>query len=165
MTAPTSLPKQTRTVALSVRAGSSSTDGSLDVSLSSEEPVRRLYGHEILSHARKSVDFVYARFGLPLLLGHDGAQVGIVENVKLKDGRLIGTARPGAHPDAAHVFQDMRDGVRRHLSIGYIVHEVTLVQSDDKGDTYRADRWTPVEVSTVPVPADVTVGVGRAKAR
>jgi hypothetical protein len=41
------------------------------------------------------------------------------------------------------------------------VNEVVLERENDEGRTYRVMSWTPAEVSTVAVPADTTVGVGR----
>jgi HK97 family phage major capsid protein len=38
-----------------------------------------------------------------------------------------------------------------------------LTLTDDTGDEYTITRWTPFEVSLVTIPADETVGVGRAK--
>jgi hypothetical protein len=44
-----------------------------------------------------------------------------------------------------------------------MIHKLTLVE-ERKGqpDLYRADDWEPYEVSSVSIPADISVGVGRA---
>lgn len=158
---PKQLPVQHRTVTLDVDTRASE-NGSLRVSLSSEQPVPRFFGTEILSHAKSAIDLSYAARGLPLLKDHNTReQIGIIENVRVERGRLVGDARPGKHPDAGYVFDDMRSGVRPNMSVGYIVRSMALVRSDKDGDTYEVDKWTPVEGSTVPVPADPTVGVGR----
>lgn len=98
-------------------------------------------------------------------MDHDTrTQIGLLEDVRLgRDGKLHAFARAGNHPDAAWVFADIRAGIRPNVSVGYRILELKLETSDaHEGDTYRATRWMPMEGSTVPVPADITVGVGRA---
>lgn len=91
------------------------------------------------------------------------AQVGLIEDITPRNGKLYGMLRQGNNPDAAWVFADIRANIMPNISVGYRVHELKLESSDDeRGDTYRVTRWTPMEGSTVPVPADITVGVGRA---
>ena len=55
------------------------------IALSSEEPVERSFGIEILDHSRESVDMEWARSGnMPVLLDHDSRSlVGIVESFEL----------------------------------------------------------------------------------
>lgn len=90
-------------------------------------------------------------------------QIGLLEDVRVgKDKKLRAMARPGNHPDASWVFADIRTGIRPNISVGYRVLEMKLEASDERGDTYRVTRWMPMEGSTVPVPADITVGAGRA---
>lgn len=129
--------------------------------------MERWFGREILDHSRAGIDLTYAARGLPFLMDHDTrTQIGVLEDVALgKDGKLRAMARPGNHPDAAWVFADIRSGIRPHISIGYRVLEMKLEESGERGDTYRVTRWMPMEGSTVPVPADITVGVGRSMDR
>ncbi|MCQ8205552.1 hypothetical protein NP569_25000, partial [Vibrio parahaemolyticus] len=53
------------------------------------------------------------------------------------------------------------DGIRRNISCSYLIHEMVLERSEGGVDHYRVTRWEPYEVSSVSVPADPTVGVGR----
>ena len=55
------------------------------IAVSSEEPVDRSFGAEILDHSEKSIDLAFARSGrMPLLLDHDPRQqIGVVESVDL----------------------------------------------------------------------------------
>lgn len=132
------------------------------IAVSSEEPVERSFGMEILDHAERSIDLGFARSGrMPLLLDHDPRQqIGVVENVEL-DGsarRLRATVRFGRNGLAKEVFDDVLDGIRANISVGYAVNEM-----DREGkDSYRVNSWSPMEVSVVSIPADRTVGVGRA---
>lgn len=139
-------------------------DNDYEISLSSEFPVDRWFGNEVLDHSPGSVDMSRAAEGLPLLVDHDtGDQVGIIEGVSLgADKKLRGTMRFSRSVRAQEVKQDVDDGIRKNISLGYMVNEVKLdTQSADGPDTYRVTKWTPAEGSIVPVPADPTVGVGR----
>lgn len=105
----------------------------------------------------------YARDGLPFLVNHDTDRVaGRVEDIAPRaDGKLAGKVRFGRSALAAEIRQDIEDGIRPNVSVGYRVDAMQLVETRDGLDVYRVTRWTPMEASTVPVPADVSVGVGR----
>lgn len=131
------------------------------IAISSEAPVERSFGAEILDHNETSIDLDFARSGrMPLLLDHDPRQqIGVVENVSL-DGSsrvLRGDVRFGRNGLAKEVFDDVMDGIRSNISVGYAVNKM-----DREGkESYRVSSWTPMEVSVVSIPADRTVGVGR----
>lgn len=132
------------------------------IAVSSEEPVERSFGAEILDHSEASIDLDFARSGrMPLLLDHDPRQqIGVVENVDL-DGstrRLRATVRFGKNGLAKEIFDDVADGIRSNISVGYQVNKMDREESD----SYRVSSWSPMEVSVVSIPADRTVGVGRA---
>lgn len=132
------------------------------IAVSSEEPVSRSFGDEILDHSSNSIDLEFARSGrMPLLLDHDPTkQIGVVENVELDSStrRLRANVRFGRNGLAKEVFEDVLDGIRANISVGYAVNKM-----DKEGrDSYRVTAWTPMEVSVVSIPADRTVGVGRA---
>lgn len=129
-------------------------------SLSSEAPVSMGGTVEILRHTPDAIDLSRAAGGLPLLFSHDRtAPIGVVENVRLDARRLVGQLRFGQSARAAEVLADVRDGVLKHLSISYRVDER---EPTDTG--YIATRWSVYEASIVSVPADFTVGIGRASA-
>lgn len=134
-----------------------------DISISSEYPVERWFGREVLDHSADAVDLSRAKLGLSFLDSHDAKSViGIVENVKVADKILRGQVRFSRSAPAQQVKTDIQDGIRRFISVGYAVNEYTLaVSSKEEGDTYRATKWTPMEASSVAVPADPTVGNGR----
>lgn len=136
----------------------------VQIAVSSEEPVERSFGTEILDHNDRSIDLSFARSGtMPLLLDHDPRQqIGVVENVDL-DGsarRLRATVRFGRNGLAKEVFDDVVDGIRSNISVGYHVNSMV----EDGEASYRVDNWLPMEVSVVSIPADRTVGVGRSAA-
>lgn len=132
------------------------------IAVSSEEPVERSFGNEILDHDERSIDLSFAKSGrMPLLLDHDPRQqIGVVENVNL-DGsarRLRATVRFGRNGLAKEVFEDVVDGIRSNISVGYHVNDMERQDAE----SYRVKSWLPMEVSVVSIPADRTVGVGRA---
>jgi HK97 family phage major capsid protein len=135
-----------------------------DVSLSSEEPVGRWFGNEILDHSAKSVDLTRAEQGLPLLKNHDsyGAlPIGRIHGLKAAGGKLRGTMTfaPTADGKDAKALVDFG---HREMSVGYSVDRYEVTEGrGDAPSTYRATRWTPLEASLVSVPADHTIGVGR----
>lgn len=135
-----------------------------EISISSEYPVERWFGKEILDHSSDAIDLSRAKLGLSFLDSHDYKSViGIVEKVKVGDDKkLRGQVRFSRSVPAQQIKTDIQDGIRRFISVGYMVSEYTLVKSSkEEGDTYRASKWTPMEASSVGVPADPTVGNDR----
>lgn len=146
-------------------------DTRLAIAISSEAAVERYdwtTGErylEVLDHTTKGPDLTYARDGLPFCLDHSlRAQIGLLEDVRVDaDGVIRGLLREGNHPDAAWAVADMRAGIRRKVSIGYWPGQQYTQEKGAKGaiPTRRYTGWMLYEASTVAVPADYDVGVGR----
>lgn len=135
----------------------------VELSFSSEAPVERFFGLEILDHTPQSVRLGRMQNGGPVLVDHDPSDhVGVIESVSI-DADRVGRvrARIGRGARASEIFNDITDGIRRSVSVGYRVHEMKLEKRGDGADVYRVIDWEPLEVSLVAVPADATVGVGR----
>ena len=138
----------------------------VDLSFSSEMPVDRYFGKEILDHDKKSVDLSFLNSSrAPLLKDHyTFEQTGVVESAKV-GADLMGRAvvRFGKSQLADDEFNDVVDGIRSNVSVGYRIKKMVLEeQSENDGDTYRIVDWEPLELSIVSIPADQSVGVGRA---
>lgn len=134
----------------------------VEIAFSSETPVERWFGSEVLDHDPASIRLDRLRDGGPLLLDHDWTeQIGVVESVEIGADR-VGRAvvRFSRSEDAEEVFQDVVDGIRRHVSVGYFVHGITP-EMQDGAEIVRITDWEPYEISIVAVPADTSVGVGR----
>lgn len=132
------------------------------IAVSSESPVGRSYGDEILDHAEGSIDLDFLRSGrAPLLLDHDPEkQIGVIESVSLDGDRVLrAKVRFGRSALAEEVFQDVVDGIRGNISVGYRVHK--MEKDNTVKNAYRVKSWSPMEVSVVSIPADPSVGVGR----
>jgi HK97 family phage major capsid protein len=139
----------------------------VELAFSSEAPVERYWGIEILDHAPGSIDLTRLNSHANLLCDHDTTDVvGVVESVAIgadKIGRAV--VRFGKSARAEEIFQDVIDGIRKNVSVGYMINEAVLESYTDDGEgqenTYRIISWVPFEISLVSVPADIQVGVGR----
>ncbi len=137
----------------------------IEFSFSSEEPVNRWFGTEILSHDKSAADFSRLNDGANLLFNHDwNTVIGVMEKAWLgNDKRGYVRARFSKNAKADEIFNDVKDGILRNISFGYEVKELKREKTDEKGnEEYLATKWMPFEVSLVSVPADQTVGIGRA---
>lgn len=135
----------------------------VEVAFSSEEPVKRWWGVEILDHSPKSVDLARLKDGGPGLVDHDPRDhVATIEECRIDSDRVgRATLRFGRSERAEEIFQDVVDGIRKCISVGYRIHKVEIEDPESDNPTYRATRWEPHEISFVSIPADVGVGVGR----
>ncbi len=135
------------------------------IAISSEEPVERSFGKEVLEHTPEAIDLSFLASGrAPLLLDHDPEkQIGVIESVDLDDSarRLRATVRFGRNGLAKEAFDDVVDGIRANISVGYAIKK--MEKDKRSSDTYVAKSWRPVEASLVSIPADVTVGLGRSE--
>ena len=135
----------------------------VSIAFSSESPVERWFGLEILDHASSSVRLGRLNNGAPVLVDHNSRdQVGVIESAAIDDDR-IGRAvvRFGKSERATEIFNDVKDGIRTKISVGYRIHKMTLEDPSAEDERYRATDWEPHEVSIVSIPADDDVGVGR----
>ena len=135
----------------------------IEIAFSSETPVERWYGNEILDHAPGAVRLGRMESGGAVLVDHEARDhVGVVESVSIDSDR-VGRAlvRLGESERASEIFKDIVDGIRRHISVGYRIHQVIIEENKDSADVYRVTDWEPHEISFVSVPADASVGIGR----
>ena len=135
------------------------------LAFSSETPVDRMFipgviSQEILSHDPRHVNLGRMKSGGAVLVDHDPRDhVGVVEDVSIdSDRRGRAVVRFGRSARAQEIFDDVVDGIRTNVSVGYIIDELT---EDVEANTFTATRWTPLEISYVSIPADMSVGTGR----
>jgi HK97 family phage major capsid protein/HK97 family phage prohead protease len=137
------------------------------MSFSSEAPVGRWFGNEILDHQPGSMRSDFINSGrAPLLLNHDtrSQPVGVIEKgtVKIgKDKTARCEARFGKTSTACDALTNVDDRIFNNTSVGYQVHEMRFESEKDGEESYRVIDWEPHEVSLVGVPADRSVGVDR----
>tara|TARA_R100000808_G_scaffold24841_1_gene58697 strand:+ start:285 stop:2261 length:1977 start_codon:yes stop_codon:yes gene_type:complete len=133
----------------------------VSLAFSSELPVERIFGNEVLDHNVDSVRLGRLNSSAPLLINHELEPViGIVENARI-DSDKVGRAvvRFGNSDKASEIFRDVKDGIRNQVSIGYRIHSMEKMEADEP--SFRAVDWEPYEISLVSIPADPSVGVGR----
>ena len=136
----------------------------LEFSAASEEPYARWDGVETLRIDESAIDFSRLKSAAPLLLGHDTRyQIGVVERAWIEDQKLRVSVRFSRSALGEEIMQDVIDGIRQNVSIGYqVITEERAKGDGNMPDQYTATSWQPMEVSIVPIPADNSVGVGRA---
>lgn len=95
--------------------------------------------------------------GAPVLDGHrrdtTRDQLGVIEAARMTPEGLLVVIRFRESTPAQAVMTDVANGTLRGLSIGYTI-EQTREAKDGTKRVRTATRWTPIEVSIVPVPAD-----------
>ena len=139
------------------------------IGVSSESEVERSFGLEVLSHRAEDIDMSFIKSGTaPLLNNHNmEEQIGVIEEFRLDEAakRTVAVVRFGRSALAQEVFQDVIDGIKQNISVGYRINKLEQASNDKIGEHYRAS-WTPYEASLVSIPADTNtekVGVGRSK--
>lgn len=85
--------------------------------------------------------------------------IGKVVRAWLTDGKAYATIKMSRREEVVGIIQDIKDGILRQISMGYEVHEFSVTKSDEGDYTYTAIRWTPFEISLVPVGADQGAGI------
>lgn len=138
------------------------------LSFSSETPVERWFGWEILSHGEDSQRHERIKAGGSLLDNHDiDKRLGGVIDVWLKDGRgyaLVKFSRNKAGDDA---FRDVQDGILSNVSFRYeydasnIILKERAEDREDGKDVFIIPSHEVLEISLVSIPADYSVGIGR----
>jgi HK97 family phage major capsid protein/HK97 family phage prohead protease len=131
----------------------------ISFSLSSETPVERFYGNEILIHSKDAVRLDRLnRNAMPLLFNHNPDDViGMVDAGNVRDKRLFVDAHLFDTERAKEVGAMLRGGLR-NVSVGYRIHNA---EEDSKTSDVRVTDWEPYEASVVSIPADQSVGFGR----
>lgn len=149
----------------------------VDISFSSEAPVRRfdwLRGSEydeILGHDTGNVDLTRLENLGVALFNHDRDKVigAIVEPVlDTNEHRCKAKIRFDTDDFSEMIFQKVKAGTLRGISVGYTIDNMEIVADGKKSADGRftgpcriARLWTPFEASVVSIPADIDVGVGR----
>lgn len=144
----------------------------VELAFSSETPVARWGEMEVLSHDAGDYDFSRLNDSHPLLLGHaehdPDSQIGVVEPGTARvDSDKVGrcTVRFSQSKKAEEIFQDVCDGIRSNVSVGYDrdAKPASSEKDPNTGTLTCRYRWMPTHVAIVPVPADTKAGVGRDK--
>jgi hypothetical protein len=115
--------------------------------------------YEELSLDPAHVDMTRLQSGAPLLASHNSQGlddvIGVVERAWLEGNEGKALVRFSDDPKSDLIFQKVKTGILRNVSVGYSVSQYTDVSGPkDKVPTYRATHWTPAELSIVAIPFD-----------
>jgi len=139
------------------------------LSFSSETPVQRWFGAEILDHSPGAIDMSrLEEIGVVLFNHHRDRVLGKIHRAWVEDGRGCAEIEFDDDAETEVVFQKVANETLRTTSVGYRVDAFETVKTGSTSTDGRfagpcdvARKWTPYEISIVSVPADATVGVGR----
>lgn len=137
----------------------------VDLSFSSETPVRRWFGEEILSHAPGAMDTSRLEARAPFLWMHnwdDQRGVVVPGTIRVDGGKGRAAIKYSRSAEGEKLFLDTQDEITVNVSVGYRIQDAQLVEvRDDDVEVWLITRWQPYEISAVSVPADIEVGAGR----
>lgn len=146
---------------------------SAPVVFSSENPVKRWFGSEILLHGERNVDMKRIRSVGAALLNHNpNTIIGTVSNARVEDKKGKSTIVFDDDDEGNRAMGKVKSGSLRGVSVGYRIIKFREIQREEewtdkesgrsfKGPAMVATRWEPVEISLTPVPADTASKVGR----
>ena len=142
-------------------------ENKLIFSCASPAPYTREYDdliyNEVLEISENSIDFTrLVDQRSPLLFEHDmEKQIGVVDKAWIENEKLYVAVRFSKSKFAQEILADIRDDIRRNVSIGYIVNDYQMVENKDDIPTMLVKNFTVYEVSIVSTPADPFVGINR----
>jgi len=148
----------------------------VELSFSSEKAVERLFGAEILSHDKDSVDLKRLKeVGVVLFSHGKDPNYGKMPIAKIDDvwldvdeRRVKATITFDDDELSDRVYQKVKKGFIKGVSFGYTVRDWEELASRERSTNKRfigpakiAMKWEPFEISIEPTPADPSVGIGR----
>jgi HK97 family phage major capsid protein len=117
---------------------------------------------EVLDHDPSNVDLTLLRNGGALLDEHnEREQIGVIEDAEISDKVGKAVARCGNDDFATKRFGQMADGIRKHISAGYRYTRFIGREKGPNGREALRFGWKALEISSVAMPADPTIGVVR----
>lgn len=140
------------------------------LSFSSEEPYERRFGAEVLDHSAGAMVLDRLNTIGCLLFNHDRDQViGRVVRAWVEDNRGMAEVEFDSDSESERIFNKVATGTLKGVSVGYRVYAwedvaagKTTADGKHTGPCAIARKWEPLEISVVSVPADASVGMGRA---
>ena len=130
-------------------------------------PVRRYdwangrYYMEQLEVSASAINMDRLQRGAPLLNSHSAwnleDQIGVCDQPKISNGEGTVQSQLSRRDSVRGIVQDLEDGVVRNVSVGYVRDAMEMVAPAEQNGMwiYRVTRWTPMEVSLTPIPADM----------
>ncbi len=99
-------------------------------------------------------------------MDHDPTkQIGVIDSIRLDQSqrKLRASARFGNSALAKEAYEDVVDRIRTNVSIGYHVNGYTQEEPESRSEqpVFRVNDWELLEISSVSIPSDPSVGVFR----
>ncbi len=136
---------------------------SFDVTFATETPVERRDARGLYFEVLSMDGMETASAELPVLNSHArgslSSQIGSAGRIRAVGGEALASVRLSrANPIADRVAIDLDGGQTFGVSTGYIIKQAKETARD--GSRYiTATRWTVVEISLTPIPADPRTGI------
>jgi len=130
-------------------------------------PVRRFdwqngrYYIEQLEVSAEAINTERLVRGAPLLNSHSAYsledQIGVCDQPTISKGEGVVQSQLSRRESVRGIVQDLEDRVIRNVSVGYVRDAIEMIAPAELTGmwTYRVTRWTPMEVSLTPIPADM----------
>ena len=134
-------------------------DRTIEFPFSSELPVERYFGSEVLEHSREAANLKRLNDGAPFLWNHNPDQVlGVVERAYIDEKKKRGYAKVRFSEEefADSKFRDVKNKILRNISFGYVINK-----AEEIDNSIVARDWEAFEVSLVSIPADNSIGISR----
>jgi phage head maturation protease len=138
----------------------------IEIAFATSTPVKRYsyeegYYLEVLEISDASIDRTRLEAGMSLLDTHDSGSMDsrlgsvVPGTFRIAGGKALCRVKLSRSEPAERVWQDILDGHVTPISVGYRIDESKKTEGQSNGlPTITATRWTPLEVSLVPIPAD-----------
>lgn len=149
-------------------------DGTVEVVFTRGASVRRYdyrldrYYEEELVVTPESVNMERFDAGaIPVLDSHQSFElanvIGAALNGRIANGEGRALVRLSVADNHAGIVANIKAGVLRNISFGYVCDIIEVVEAEYRTDgsplpLYRVARFTPLEISFVPIPADFNAG-------
>jgi len=152
----TSVDKEARTVDVVFSTGAS-------VMRARWEDWTRIPYEETLVISAAAINMERLAAGGPVLDAHNSwstqTQVAVVERAWIEGDKALARIRfpsEGTDELSDTLWRKVSEGIVRNISVGYSIDKVRIIDAEKRGDVEQwiVERWTPHEISFVPVPAD-----------
>ena len=148
-------------------AGESAPAARFELVFTTGAPVRRYdwqngrYYIEQLEVSAEAINTERLVRGAPLLNSHSAYsledQIGVCDQPTISNGEGVVQSQLSRRESVRGIVQDLEDRVIRNVSVGYVRDAIEMIAPSELTGmwTYRVTRWTPMEVSLTPIPADM----------
>ena len=132
-------------------------ENSVEIVIATDSPIGSGSVREVLEFNDDSIDKTRLDAGAFYLLNEHstrGEKYGRLTDYRIENGQLIGRFLLSSDPAHSGVIENIKSGVMRHVSVGFMPLEIEEREESGLVMLY-VKRWAPFEVSLTAIPADV----------